>query len=73
MSGHDRSKTKVVIDVLIAVKVAKLTAGRVLHEDWVRIVSAIVTGYSQRYALQVFLVRLRRLGRAAHKSVEFFL
>jgi len=73
MSGHDRAKAKVVIDVLVAIKIAKLAAARIFHKYRIRIVSAVIAGDAQRNALQVFLVRLCRLRRAPHISVEFFL
>ena len=73
MPGHDCAEAKVVIDVLVAVKIAKLAAARVFYKDRVRIISSIVAGHAKRNALQVFLVGLSRLGRAADKGVDFFL
>ena len=73
MSRHQRSEAQVVIDVVVAIEIAEVVSLRLFHKDRIRIVRAIIAGNSQRNALQIFLMRLRRLGRAAHKCIEFFL
>src|ERR1700686_2521459 len=73
MSRHKRAETEVVVDVIVAIEIAEMRAAAFLHENGVRIVGAIVAGYAQRNALQVFLMRFGGLGRATLESFELLL
>ena len=73
MSGHQRAEAQVVIDVFVAVEVAKFAALAFFHKDRIGIVSAVVAGDAQRNALEVLLVRFGGLRRAPLEGVEFFL
>ena len=73
MSGHQRAKTEVVVEVVVAIEIAEMRTLAFLHKDWVRIVSAVVAGDAERNPFQILLVRLRRFGRAALKGVQLVL
>ena len=73
MSGHERAEAQVVIDVFVAVEVAEFAALSFFHKNRIGIVSAIVAGYAQRNAFEVFLVSNGGFRRAALESFELFL
>ena len=73
MSGHERAEGQVVVDVFVAVEVAKLAAAGLFHEDRPGIVGAIVAGYAERNAFEILLVGFGGFGRAPLESGEFFL
>jgi len=57
VSGHERAEGQVVIDVLVAIEVAKLAAAGFFHEDGPGIVVAIIAGHTERNAFEIFFVR----------------
>src|SRR5579872_4169004 len=73
VSGHQRTESQVVIDVFVAIEIAKLAAARLFHKDRPRIVRTIVAGYAKGNAFEIFLVRLCGLRGPALKSGKFFL
>src|ERR1700733_1126087 len=73
MSCHECTEAEIVVDVIVAIEIAKMRTAAFLHEDRMRIVGAIVAGYTQRDALQVFLVRFGGLGGAMLEGFELLL
>src|SRR5689334_21388196 len=52
MSRHESAEAQVVIDIFVSIEVAKSAALRVLHEDWIRIVGAVVARDPERDAFE---------------------
>ncbi len=73
MPGHERAEAQVVIDVSVAIEIAKMRALAFLHEDRIGIVGAIVAGDTQGKSLQVALMGLGGFRRAALESFELLL
>ena len=73
MSSHERAETEVVVDVFVAVKVAKLAALPLFHKDWIGIVGPVVAGHTQRNAFEVLLVSGGGFRRATLEGFELFL
>jgi hypothetical protein len=73
MPRHQRAESQVVIDVFVAVKIAKFAAAGLFHENRPRIISAIVAGHSQRNAFEIFLVGFGGFRRAPLECRELFL
>ena len=73
MSGHKRAESEVVVDVFVAVEIAELAAAGFFHEDGPGIVMAIVAGYAERNAFEVFLVRFGGFGRAMFEGRKLLL
>ena len=73
MPGHERAEAQVVIDVVVAVEIAKLAALAFFHKDRIGIVGAVVAGHAQRNALQIFFVRFGGFRRATLEGFELFL
>ena len=73
VSRHQSTEGKVVIDVFVAVKIAKFAAAGLFYENRPGIISAIVAGHTQRNAFEIFLVGFGGFGRAALESRELFL
>src|ERR1700691_2321574 len=73
VSSHERAEGQVVVDVFVAIEVAELAAAGLFYKDGPGIVIAIVAGYAERNAFEVFLMRFGGLGRAALESRELFL
>ena len=61
------------IDVLVAIEVAKLASAGLFYKDWPGIISAIIAGYSQWNALEILLVGFGGFWRSPLESGEFFL
>jgi hypothetical protein len=57
MPGHESAKTKVVVDIFVAIDVVNPAAPSVFHENGVGLVVAVIASDSQRDALQGPLVR----------------
>src|SRR5439155_7649776 len=64
MTRHQCAKTKVVVNIFVAVHVVNLAAFAVFYENWIWLVVAIVAGYSKRDALLGPLMGGGRLRRA---------
>ena len=73
VSGHERAEAKVVIDVVVAIEIAKMRAAAFFYEDRIGIVGAVVAGDAERDALQVFLVGFGGFGRATLEGFELLL
>ncbi len=73
MSGHQRAESQVVIDIFIAIEIAKFAAAGFFHKDRPRVIGAIVARYAERNTLEIFLVGFGGLGRSPLESGEFFL
>src|SRR5258708_3760079 len=65
VTGHQRAIAQVVVDVLIAIHVVNAASAAVLHEQWIRRIVAVITGYSEGHSLDGFLMRLPRARRPA--------
>src|SRR5229473_5020184 len=73
VASHERAEAEVVIDVLVTVQIAELTASPFLHEDGIGIVGAIVTGHAERNAFEILFVGFGGLGSAPLEGCKFFL
>ena len=73
MPSHERTETKIVIDVFVAVEVTKPTASSFFHKNRIGIVGAIVARHSQRNTLEVLLVSFSRFRGATLEDFELFL
>ena len=60
VSGHERAESQVMVDVFIAIEIAKFTAAGLLHEDGPRIVSAVVAGHTERNAFEIRFCALQQ-------------
>ncbi len=70
MPGHQCAEAEVVVDVVIAIEIAKVRPLAFFDEDRIRIVRPVVTGNAQRNAFQVALVGFGGLRRAALEGIE---
>ena len=72
MAGDVCAETEIVVDVIVAIEVAKMRALALLHKDRIRIVGSIVAGDTERDALQIAFVRCRgfRCSSDSRPSVE---
>ena len=73
MPRHQCAECQVVVDVFVAVEIAKLAPAGLFHKDGPGIISAIVAGYAERNALEILLMGFGGFGRAPLESGEFFL
>jgi hypothetical protein len=62
------SETKIVVDVIIAIEIAKMRTLRLFDKDRVGGVGTVVAGNAQRESLQIALMRFGEFGRAPLKG-----
>src|SRR5690348_7176349 len=73
MAGHERAKTKIVINVFVAIEIVNAAAFSVFYENRIRLVMAVVAGNTQRNPFESALVSRGGLGRALFVSGKFLL
>src|SRR5206468_2491200 len=54
MPRHQRAKAEIVVEIVVAIQIAKVRASAFLHKNWIGIIGAVITGNAQRNALQIF-------------------
>src|SRR5438477_263948 len=71
--GHQRTETKIVVNVFIAIDVVNTAALSILHEERIGFIVAIVAGNAKRNALEGALVGSSGFRRALFVRGDFFL
>ena len=73
MSCHERAESQIMVDVFVAIQIAELAAAGFFHEDGPGFVVAIIAGYAERNAFEIFLVGFGGFRGATLEGCEFFL